>query len=71
MDQLQTRLDALEQQVHTMNRRLRWWRSLACGLLVLAVLTWALPVGIRQYQGLWCTLYPRQIIEGGGAYAKL
>ena len=33
MDQLQTRLDALEQQTHTVNRRLRWWRGLACGLL--------------------------------------
>jgi hypothetical protein len=44
MDQLQTRLDALEQQMHTVNRRLRWWRGLAGGLLALAVLTWALPV---------------------------
>jgi trimeric autotransporter adhesin len=48
MDQLQTRLDALEQQMHTVNRRLRWWRGLAGGLLVLAVLTWALPSGIAQ-----------------------
>jgi hypothetical protein len=42
MDQLQTRLDALEQQVHTVTRRLRWWRGLACGLAVLAGLTWTL-----------------------------
>jgi hypothetical protein len=48
MDQLQTRLDALEQQMRTMNRRLRWWRGLAGGLLVLAVLTWALPSGTAQ-----------------------
>jgi hypothetical protein len=45
MDQLQTRLDTLEQQMHTVTRRLRWWRGLAGGLLVLAVLTWALPAG--------------------------
>jgi hypothetical protein len=45
MDHLQTRLDALEQQMHTVNHRLRWWRGLACGLLGLAVLTWALPAG--------------------------
>jgi hypothetical protein len=45
MDPLQTRLDALEQQMHTVTRRLRWWRGLAGGLLVLAVLTWALPAG--------------------------
>jgi hypothetical protein len=44
MDPLQTRLDALEQHMHTVNRRLRWWRRLAGGLLALAVLTWALPV---------------------------
>jgi hypothetical protein len=50
MDQLRERLDALESQVHTLTqhthtatRRLRWWRGLAVGLLVLAVLTWALP----------------------------
>jgi hypothetical protein len=48
MDQLQTRLDALEQQMRTVNRRLRWWRGLAGGLLVLAVLTWALPSGTAQ-----------------------
>jgi hypothetical protein len=45
MDRLQTRLDALEQQMHPVTRRLRWWRGLAGGLLVLAVLTWALPAG--------------------------
>ena len=43
MDDLQTRLEALEHQMHAVNRRLRWWRSLACGLALLAVLTWALP----------------------------
>jgi hypothetical protein len=48
MDQLQTRLDALEQQMHAMNRRLHWWRGLACGLAVLAGLTWALPSGTAQ-----------------------
>jgi hypothetical protein len=48
MDQLQTRLTALEQQMHTVNRRLRWWRGFAGGLLVLAVLTWVLPAGTAQ-----------------------
>jgi hypothetical protein len=48
MDQLHTRLEALEQQMHTVTRRLRWWRGLAVGLLVLAVLTWALPSGTAQ-----------------------
>jgi hypothetical protein len=48
MDQPQIRLDALEQQMHSMNRRLHWWRGLACGAVVLAVLTWALPTVIAQ-----------------------
>jgi hypothetical protein len=55
MDQLQTRLDALEQHVQTLNRQthtvarqLRWWRGLACGAVALAVLTWALPAVIAQ-----------------------
>jgi hypothetical protein len=43
MDQLQTRLDALEQQMCTVNRRLRWWRSLALALLVLGLVSWNLP----------------------------
>jgi hypothetical protein len=47
-DHLQTRLDALEQQMRTVNRRLHWWRGLAGGLVVLAVLTWALPSETAQ-----------------------
>jgi hypothetical protein len=62
MDHLHRRLEALEQQTahlqqqtqalkahtHTVERQLRWWRGLACGLLVLAVLTWALPAGMAR-----------------------
>jgi hypothetical protein len=49
MDHLQTRLDALEQQMrtlehqtHTIKRQLRWWRGLACALVVLGLV--ALPL---------------------------
>jgi hypothetical protein len=52
MDQLHVRLDALEHQVHTLHqqahaidRRLRWWRRLACGLGVLGLIGWALQAG--------------------------
>ena len=48
MDHLQERLEALEQRTHTVEHQLRWWRGLACGLVVLAVLTWALPAVIAQ-----------------------
>ena len=50
MDPLHHRVDALERQIHTLHQRsraaerqLRWWRGLACGLLVGALLTWTLP----------------------------
>jgi hypothetical protein len=55
MDQLHERLEALEQQVHTLtqhthttHRRLRWWRGLACGLAVLGLLGWGLPLGLAR-----------------------
>jgi trimeric autotransporter adhesin len=55
MDQLQTRLDALEQhvqtlqqQTHTVTRRLRWWRGLAGGLIVMGLLGWGLPLGLAR-----------------------
>ena len=48
MDQLQTRLEALEHQMHTVNRRLRRWRGLACGSSSSACSTWALPLSTAQ-----------------------
>src|SRR5687768_2103418 len=55
MDQLQTRLDTLEQQMqtfthqtYTVKRQLRWWRGLACGLAVLGLLGWGLPLGLAR-----------------------
>jgi hypothetical protein len=42
MDHLQTRLDALEQRTHAIERQLRWWRRLAWGLGVLSMLGWTL-----------------------------
>ena len=44
MDNLLARVECLEYQARTVEQRLRWWRSLACSLLALAVLSWALPV---------------------------
>jgi hypothetical protein len=48
MEHPHERLERLAQQTHTVARRRRWWRGLAGGLLVLAVLTWALPSGTAQ-----------------------
>jgi hypothetical protein len=48
MDHLQERLETLEQRTHTVERQLRWWRGVAGSLIVLAVLTWALPSGTAQ-----------------------
>ncbi|MGH8063936.1 MAG: hypothetical protein ACRERE_01610 [Candidatus Entotheonellia bacterium] len=51
MDHLQERFEALEQRTHTVARQLRWWRGMACGLIVLGLLTWALPSGTAQDAG--------------------
>lgn len=48
MDNLRTRVEALESETHAVKRRLRWWRGLACSLVVLAGLTWALPLSTAQ-----------------------
>jgi hypothetical protein len=47
-DALESRIHTLHQQTHAMARRLRWWRGLACSLVVLGLLTWALPLGTAQ-----------------------
>jgi hypothetical protein len=55
MDHRPDRLDALEHHVRTLHRQtrsiarqLRWWRGLACGVAVLALLAWALPSSTAQ-----------------------
>src|SRR6266850_7568315 len=52
MDSIRERLEALEQQTkamevhtHTVERRLRWWRGIACGVVMLSLLSLALPSG--------------------------
>src|SRR4029434_14516 len=52
MDSFRERFEALEQrteqlQQHTrmVERRLRWWRGIACGVMVLGLLSGALPSG--------------------------
>jgi hypothetical protein len=49
MDDFQERLDALEQrteqlhqQTRTVERRLRWWRGFACGMVILGLKSWGL-----------------------------
>jgi hypothetical protein len=49
MDDFQERLDALEQrteqlhqQTRTVERRLRWWRGFACGMVILGLRSWGL-----------------------------
>ena len=42
---LEQRTEQLHQQTRMVERRLRWWRGLACGVLVLGLLSGALPSG--------------------------
>src|SRR5215813_3441513 len=46
------RIEALEQQMkvmrahtHTVERRLRWWRGIACGVMLLGLVSMPLPSG--------------------------
>jgi len=52
IDNFRERFAALEQQmqVHTraVERRRCWWRGIACGLVVLGLLSWAPPLGTAQ-----------------------
>jgi putative tryptophan/tyrosine transport system substrate-binding protein len=78
MDQLQTRLDAPEQQMHTVNRRLRWWRGLACtlalGLLVVPRAADTQPPTNIPRIGILCTdrcpAPPLEASEGGKAFLE-
>jgi hypothetical protein len=45
MDHFRERFEALERRIQMVERRLRWWRGIACGFLLLGLLTWALPSG--------------------------
>ena len=45
MDHLHERLERLEQRTHTAERQLRWWRGLACGLVVVSLLRLMFPSG--------------------------
>lgn len=40
---LEQRTEQLQQYTRMVKRRLRWWRGLACGFLLLGLFTWALP----------------------------
>ena len=37
MDNVRERFEALEQQTHTLARQARWWRGIACGVLLLSL----------------------------------
>lgn len=44
-EQLKQHTQALEAHTHTVERRLRWWRGIACGIVMLSLLSLALPSG--------------------------
>jgi hypothetical protein len=39
---LEQRTEHLQQQTRTVERRLRWWRGFACGMVILALRSWSL-----------------------------
>jgi hypothetical protein len=44
-EQLKHQTQTLEVHTHTVERRLRWWRGIACGVVILSLLSLALPSG--------------------------
>ena len=55
MDNLRERVEALEQQLNVtgaqtrmVERRLRWWRSLTCGVLLVGLVSLPLPSGLAK-----------------------
>src|SRR5262245_41504450 len=42
---LEQRTEHLQQHIRTVERRLRWWRCVACGVMVLGLLSGVLPSG--------------------------
>jgi hypothetical protein len=49
---LEQRTEQLQQHTRTVERRLRWWRGMASSVLILGLLSWALPSGKAQGPGL-------------------
>jgi hypothetical protein len=47
---LEQRTEQLQQHTRTVERRLRWWRGIACGAIVLALLGFPLQSGKAQYE---------------------
>jgi hypothetical protein len=45
MDNFRERFEALERRTQMVEQRLRWWRGIACGVVLLAVFSLALPSG--------------------------
>ena len=43
--QLKQQTQALEAQSHTLARQARWWRGIACGVIVLCLSGWGLQAG--------------------------
>jgi hypothetical protein len=44
-DNFRERFEALERRTQMVEWRLRWWRGIACGVVVLALVSLALPSG--------------------------
>ena len=47
---LEQRTEQLQQHTRMIERRLRWWRGIACGAIVLALLGFPLQSGKAQYE---------------------
>jgi trimeric autotransporter adhesin len=47
-DNLRERVEALEHHARSVERRVRWWRGIACSAVILGLSSWALPSSTAQ-----------------------
>src|SRR5712691_13064577 len=76
VEALKQHTEILEHRTTTRARRLRWWRDIACGLVVLGLLNWAPPLGtaqdlLQQPSPPPQALEPSPPVTRPGAYGRL
>src|SRR5262245_8108230 len=54
-DNLRERVEALERHLRQVERRVRWWRGLACGVLVVGLVSLPLSSGTAQNEQITVT----------------
>ena len=63
VEKLRDRVEAMEHRAHMIEQRLRWWRILACALLVLGLVILPLVGGTAQEQSSYERAMARRLAK--------